>query len=314
MSFDNTGLARAIAVHGRVARVLVVDSAGSVPRGAGTAMLVWADGQGGTIGGGALEFEAVKAARRGLAQGKDTLQRQPLGPALAQCCGGAVTLLTEVWDAARLDGTTTIIARPLPREATTQPLSVTRAIASLRNGTTTATPIVTDGWIIEAISAPTKHVWIYGAGHVGRALVATLAPLPDYAITWIDTELSRYPEAPIEGVTILPAKTPADVVALAPPEAAHYIVTYSHALDLELCHRLLGHGFSSAGLIGSATKWLRFRKRLAQLGHSDAQINRITCPIGDPSLGKHPQAIAVSVVSSLLSEHLLKNTAKAARA
>lgn len=314
MSFDREGLARAIEAHGQVARILVVDSAGSVPRGAGTAMLVWAQGQEGTIGGGALEFEAVKAARQALAQGKDQMQRQPLGPALAQCCGGAVTLLTEVWDDARLNGIGQIIARPLPGETGPEPLAVARAVAELRNGSTNATPIVTGGWIIEAISAPTKPVWIYGAGHVGRALVTMLAPLPDYAITWVDTDLSRYPETIPENVTVLPAKTPADVVTLAPPEAAHYILTYSHALDLELCHRLLGHGFASVGLIGSTTKWARFRKRLAQLGHCDAQISRIACPIGDPSLGKHPQAIAVSVVSSLLSKHLLKNTAKAAEA
>lgn len=314
MSFDRHAVARAIAAQGKVARVLIVEDAGSVPRGAGTSMLVWADGQDGTIGGGALEFEAVKAARRILAGGKDTLQRQPLGPALAQCCGGAVTLLTEVWDAARLGGIDQIAARPLPGQTGPEPLAVTRAIAQTRNGNGPAAPVLAEGWIIERISAPTQPVWIYGAGHVGRALVATLAPLPDYAITWVDTDLSRYPDAIPDGVSVLPAASPADVVALAPLEAVHYVLTYSHALDLELCHRLLGHGFTSAGLIGSATKWVRFRKRLAQLGHSDAQISRIACPIGDPALGKHPQAIAVSVVSSLLSQHLLKNTAKVARA
>ncbi len=314
MSFDRETLERAVAAHGKVARILIVEDAGSVPRSAGTSMLVWATGQDGTIGGGALEFEAVKAAQHILAEGKDRLQRQPLGPALAQCCGGAVTLLTEVWDAARLDEVAQIVARPLPGQDHLQPLSVTRAMAELRNGSTSQSPILKDGWIIEATSAPTQAIWIYGAGHVGRALVNTLAPLPDYAITWIDTDLSRYPDTHPEGVTLLPAKNPADVVRRAPPDAHHYILTYSHALDLELCHRLLGHGFASAGLIGSATKWARFRKRLAQLGHSDAQINRITCPIGDPALGKHPQAIAVSVVSSLLSQHLLKNTAKVAEA
>jgi xanthine dehydrogenase accessory factor len=63
---------------------------------------------------------------------------------------------------------------------------------------------------------------------------------------------------------------------------------------------LLGHGFGCAGLIGSKSKWARFQSRLAALGHSAPQISRITCPIGDPALGKHPQAIAVGVVSSLL--------------
>lgn len=87
----------------------------------------------------------------------------------------------------------------------------------------------------------------------------------------------------------------------------HLVVTYSHALDLALCHALLGHGFAALGLIGSASKRARFRARLAALGHAPAQIDRIDCPIGDPALGKHPQAIAIGVAAALLS------TAAAAR-
>ena len=80
------------------------------------------------------------------------------------------------------------------------------------------------------------------------------------------------------------------------------MLTYSHEIDLNLCDRLLRRGFASLGLIGSATKWARFRNRLAAMGHADAEIARITCPIGDPSLGKHPQAIAVGVAARLLKD------------
>ena len=78
------------------------------------------------------------------------------------------------------------------------------------------------------------------------------------------------------------------------------MLTYSHALDLELCHRLLTHGFARAGLIGSATKWARFRARLAALGHPPYAIARIDCPIGNPALGKHPQAIAIGVAAAFV--------------
>ena len=78
------------------------------------------------------------------------------------------------------------------------------------------------------------------------------------------------------------------------------MLTFSHALDLELCHRLLKRGFRSLGLIGSATKWGRFRSRLKALGHEAQAVGRIQCPIGDPGLGKHPQAIAVGVVAEML--------------
>ncbi len=97
MSFDREALAAAIARHGRVARVVIATGAGSTPREPGTAMLVWSDGQSGTIGGGALEFQAVARAREALATG-DRCDKVPLGPALGQCCGGAVVLVTEVWD------------------------------------------------------------------------------------------------------------------------------------------------------------------------------------------------------------------------
>ena len=89
-------------------------------------------------------------------------------------------------------------------------------------------------------------------------------------------------------------------MAGAPQDAEHLILTFSHALALDLCHRLLMHGFRACGLIGSASKWARFRSRLAGLGHAPAQIARIRCPIGDPALGKHPQAIAISVAADLL--------------
>jgi len=131
-----------------------------------------------------------------------------------------------------------------------------------------------------------------------------MAPLPDWSITWIDVAADRFPDTCPDGVTILPAADPARLVAHAPAEAHHLIVTYSHELDLALCHALLSHDFAAAGLIGSATKWARFRSRLRDLGHAPAQISRIACPIGDPSLGKHPQAIAVGVAAALMSRNI----------
>ncbi len=77
-------------------------------------------------------------------------------------------------------------------------------------------------------------------------------------------------------------------------------MTKSHRCDLEICHALLGHGFAAAGLIGSKTKWARFRAGLQKMGHSVDQIGRISCPIGTPALGKEPQAIAVGIVYGLL--------------
>lgn len=152
---------------------------------------------------------------------------------------------------------------------------------------------------------PDTKLWIWGAGHVGRALVQVIAPLELCEITWVDTGPERFPEADAPDLRHAPNRLIATdlprAVRHAPREAHHLILTYSHDHDLALCHAVLQHGFASAGLIGSATKWARFRKRLTDLGHSDAQIDRITCPIGDKRFGKHPQAIAVGIAAQLLS-------------
>jgi xanthine dehydrogenase accessory factor len=311
MSFDADTLAAAIAREGRVARVVVAAIEGSAPREAGAAMLVWPGGQSGTIGGGTLEYEAAARARKTLTEARDRLDRLPLGPALGQCCGGSVTLLTEVWDAARLESASgEVIARPLPGPATEPPLAVTRLLNAARAKGLVPAPGIVAGWMIEPRARPARSLWIYGAGHVGRALVEVLAPLPDLSVTWVDTAPDRFPDAIPPRATQLVAANPAEVVRYAPVQAEHLVLTYSHALDLELCHQLLRHGFGSAGLIGSRTKWARFRTRLRQLGHEDAQIARIACPIGDPSLGKHPQAIAVGVAAALLRARGTESAAK----
>jgi xanthine dehydrogenase accessory factor len=300
MSFDAETLAAAIAAHGPVMRIVIVSSAGSVPRGAGTSMLVWQTGQSGTIGGGALEFEAAARARASFGSG-DRLDKVPLGPNLGQCCGGAVTLLTELWDAARLATVSgDFVARPVPGDASPEmPLKLQGRLRQARSGARPFACDLVQGWVAEPLARPTREIWIYGAGHVGRALVDVLAPLPEVALTWVDTGSDRFPgQTPAR---ILPTATPAAATALAPDHAEHLILTYSHAMDLAICHHLLTRDFAFAGLIGSATKWARFRSRLTRLGHTSSQISRITCPIGDPALGKHPQAIAVGVAASLLT-------------
>jgi xanthine dehydrogenase accessory factor len=238
-------------------RVTVTKALGSTPREAGAWMKVDRTGQSGTIGGGALEWEATRIARDMLASGLSSTERTlPLGPNLGQCCGGSVVLTFEA-------------------DANPDPPS-------------------------------TRPLWIWGAGHVGRALISVLAPMPEVAVTWLDTARTRFPDDIAEQADVLVSKDLPRAFRHAPLNAHHLIVTYSHDIDLALCHTALGHGFASAGLIGSATKWARFRARLKALDHSDAEIDRITCPIGDPTLGKHPQAIAVGVAARFLAPEVAR--------
>jgi xanthine dehydrogenase accessory factor len=306
--FDLAALSAALQAHGRVARVVIAGVEGSSPREVGASMLVFADGQSGTIGGGALEYAALAKARGLLAGSPPTpalphiggrealeVERIALGPSLGQCCGGAVTLWTEVFRVVP-----EAVAGVVARGTGEMPLAVSRLLAAARGQGVRPSPGLVAGWLVEPVREAERQVWVWGAGHVGRALVSVLAPLPGIAVTWVDVAPERFPDVVPEGVTLVPAADPAVLADHVPKGAEHLVLTFSHALDLELCHRLLNRGFKGLGLIGSATKWGRFRSRLKALGHSGEAVARIRCPIGDPSLGKHPQAIAVGVVAELL--------------
>lgn len=303
MSLDRPALVQAVAANGAVVRIVVAGHAGSTPRETGTAMLVWADGQQGTIGGGALEYDATAHARRLLSDETSfvrNLLTQPLGPALGQCCGGSVTLLIERITHIELAviPETGAYARPTTSGQSEPPLSITRALRDTRGGHP-VTATLADGWFIEPATETPVPVWIWGAGHVGRALVSTLAGLP-VSVTWVDDARARFPEDIPGHADMLVAADMPRAAAHAPADAHHYVLTYSHALDLELCHAILSRPFASLGLIGSATKKARFLKRLRDLGHPPERLSRLDCPIGAPELGKQPQAIAVSAVHALL--------------
>lgn len=297
--FDIEKLTELVRLHGRVARIVIASHAGSSPRETGVAMHVWSDGQCDTIGGGTLEFRATEQARGMLAGGQATqLVKMPLGPALGQCCGGSVVLAIECFSHDTLPDADGFFARPVQAGAP-RSLAVQRLLKGGRNRSLPLTTTLKDGWLIEPLSTQKQPLWIYGAGHVGRALVDTFADLP-FAVTWVDTDRSRFPVDIRPDVTPLIAADPALVVRHAPDDADHLILTYSHALDLELCHRILCRPFRTLGLIGSKTKRARFRTKLQALGHSPAQISRINCPIGDPALGKEPKAIALGVAAELI--------------
>lgn len=296
MSLDLALVSDLIEKHGPIARVVVADVKGSTPRETGTSMFVWHSGQHGTIGGGGLEFDAAAKARATLVSGHATQKTYPLGPELSQCCGGAVTVMIDVFDDTRVNSLKG--QSYFARGTGDRPLWVDQVKAAHRADQLPKLPKFQNGWFTEPIAASKSPLWIWGAGHVGRALVDVLHPLGLHDFTWVDVDKDRFPQCPT--VAPLVAVNPVDLVQFSPLDARHVIVTYSHVLDLDLCHALLAHGASDIGLIGSKTKWARFRKRLSQLGHSDTEISCITCPIGDPSLGKHPQAIAVGVAAALL--------------
>lgn len=168
---------------------------------------------------------------------------------------------------------------------------------------TLLTTAVVDAWPPDA---PRFHLRLFGAGHVGRALVQALAAVP-CRITWIDAREAEFPSDPlppqVRRVCVEPAETDMTAeVAEGRPGDFYLVLTHSHALDLGLAEAILRRGdFGWFGLIGSASKRARFVHRLAERGIAAERIARMVCPIGLPGIaGKQPGVIALAVAAQLL--------------
>lgn len=245
--------------------VTVSRTQGSVPREVGTWMAVWPQRQVGTIGGGHLEWDAARRARAALADGVRTAwqQRVALGPSLGQCCGGVVELRYEPVSLADAEALRGRLARRL------------------------------------------VPVALFGGGHVGQAIVRALAPLP-FAVHWIDSRDGVFPDPLPHTVRAEHSDPVHEAVRDLPPGAQVLIMSFSHAEDLDIVAACLRRRRASddlpfVGLIGSKTKWATFRRRLLGQGFLDAELERVTCPIGIPGIaGKEPAVVAASVVAQLL--------------
>jgi xanthine dehydrogenase accessory factor len=156
-------------------------------------------------------------------------------------------------------------------------------------------------YVIQSTGEHREHVLLFGAGHVGKAIVHALAPLP-FRIAWIDSRGDAFPLDLPPLVSRVVAASPSGEVASAPTGALYLVMTHSHPLDLEICARVLERDdFAFLGLIGSETKRARFASRLRAIGIPPHRLSRLTCPIGIPGVGsKLPAAIAAAVAAQLL--------------
>jgi xanthine dehydrogenase accessory factor len=314
----------------RAVRILLAKAEGSTPREPGAAMIVTAAATQGTIGGGRLEHEAIAAARRLLSTSQPAWHREmrhvALGPALGQCCGGRTAILLEHFGAAEAATFAALAELPLPFVVARQvgaslpligiidrkagpdvPLPVLRAARDMLSGTKPSAPAIVrlpgslEPWLVEPAGRPRTRLYLYGAGHVGRAVVRALEPLP-FDIVWADVDRRRFPDAVPGHVGIAADTALARIAAAAPPTAFHLVMTFSHPLDLDICHAILRRGdFQYLGLIGSDTKAMRFRRRLREAGISPSSVDRLVCPVGLPGVpGKEPAMIAAGIAADLL--------------
>lgn len=286
--------------------VTLIGAQGSSPQGAGARMIVRPGGYHGTIGGGALEWRLIRLAQDALGTtGPAKLVDQSLGPDLGQCCGGRVQALIERFGpddrlhlahfaAAERAGTFLTSGRlggwpHLDREIDRSPI---REPASIAYDPAT-------GELREVWHMPATEIALFGAGHVGRALVLALAPLP-FAVTWIDPRPEAFPSHVPQNVRILVEDEPPRRLAEMPDATLVVVMTHSHPLDLAIIAAALPDPrFPYVGLIGSATKRARFLRQLRDAG---IDAGRLVCPIGMPGIsGKEPAVIAASVAAQLLA-------------
>jgi xanthine dehydrogenase accessory factor len=305
-------------------RVSVTGLRGSAPREPGASLLVDALSTVGTIGGGQLEWRATELARELLLDSRAVPVRIAeliLGPELGQCCGGRVELWLErltrsdlpwLQDAARRMREQTaahaswVIASDMAEGVVTHRLlrrsfAVVAPVELRRSAAGRVT-------LFEVLRPRRPHLWIFGAGHVGQALVRLLSELALFEITWIDSRPELLPACLPEGVTAEACAAPTDKVASAPAGARFIVLTHDHALDYELCRLVLARADASwLGLIGSASKSARFRSRLLRDGLDCETVSGLTCPIGVPGISsKLPAAIAISIAAQLLQENNAK--------
>ena len=279
-----------------VCLVVVASVKGSAPREAGAMMLVYPDHIKGSIGGGELEYQAIQTARSHQSEaGFERLVRSyPLGPSLGQCCGGHVKLMFEWYGTEKLSVLATLAAQ-------TSGYSLHNTIDQSAPSYAAQRPDQRpDDVHLLPLQKGACDVLLYGAGHVGRAVVDFARHL-SCQIYWVDVDDTRFPETIPAGVTKLPARSPQNIAARASDQAIHLVMTYSHQLDYEIVSTLLRSGrFARCGLIGSATKAARFHSRLQDNGLSKAEIERLVCPVGLLQVtGKAPLQVALSVTAQL---------------
>ena len=166
-------------------------------------------------------------------------------------------------------------------------------------------------------------VAIFGVGHVGLELARILARhdvdlhLVDSRPEQLNPERLSVLDDAVAGVHVHHVPVLPELVIGELPHGTHALVmTHDHAEDAALCDATLRDGrMATIGLIGSSAKWARFCRKLADDGHPDEAIAKITTPIGVPELaGKEPATIAVSVAAWLLQLFSAeRNTAPAHR-
>lgn len=309
--------------------VTVARVEGSGPREPGAKMLITKESQFDTIGGGHLEMCACEIARAMLVLSDSSLaavrrlERFALGPSLGQCCGGVVHLSFERCDQTAHKYVDYLSAYSHKRQDSWRVIALDSATPpSLYDhaGNCVAGPelpshvqfdperschVMQDSagqrWLVDPCLAHRPHLMLFGAGHVGVAIVRALADLP-CRVTWVDERDDMFPDTLPANIKIEATDIPEALVDGAPEATSFLVMTHSHALDLRLSECILRRAdVGWFGLIGSKTKRMQFERRLHERGIPSKRLTAMTCPIGIAGItSKAPAVIAASVSAQLL--------------
>lgn len=308
--------------------VTVAGIRGSAPREVGAKMIVTATDTLGTIGGGQLEYQCTRLAFDMLrGDERASLRRFPLGTAMGQCCGGVVDILFEplasglpAWlrDLRALHGQRVPAVIATRIDSAAQKCVITagnvfgasedevgiEVIGRARYGLDTGRIAHrSDDWFLELVVGSDLNIAVFGAGHVGSAAVRALSAL-DCNIRWIDSRRNvfRHPPANVRAIE---TAEPALEVAAMPAGSCYLVMTHSHALDFDICDRILRRQDAAyCGLIGSLSKRRRFEKRYRAQGMGEDMLQALVCPIGVAGIsGKKPAEIALAAAAEILQAH-----------
>ena len=246
----------------RVIQASIVRTIGSSPRNSDTEMFISETDTLGTIGGGQLEYLVINHSKKMIAENiKKDILKISLGPEIGQCCGGKVEVsLLEMYEKDKC-------------------LALNRFDKKDKN---------------------LPHVYVMGAGHVGRALALQLQHLPVRCVL-IDSRVDELAKCSADVETRLSA-IPEEDIKSAPRGSAYVILTHDHALDFILCGAALDrHDAKYVGMIGSKTKRVKFKKWY-QVNYDNNLIRDFTCPIGNvKNQDKRPSIIASFVAAEVIN-------------
>ena len=278
---------------------------GSAPRGRGSQMLVGREGLlAGTIGGGAVEGQAIALAQEMLHSGADShthefrLRRDGSAQSTGMVCGGDETVYFRRIPAA--DGAwDTLAAEVLRRLGAREP-----------------------GWLVQPLDGTMPYLLdndtdrencftmplpigeralIFGAGHIARALVPLLCTVGFRPVVFDDrpqfATRERFPQA--DQVICGDFTRIRDYLTVGPEDYV-VIMTNGHEYDFQAQVQVLRGETAYVGVIGSRKKTAFVNQRLREAGIAEEAIAFVHTPVGTAIKAVTPEEIAVSITGEMI--------------